>query len=383
MYFSRFNYVSDYEKDGQRLLMNFLSRSCDIVDEESASTFLEKKALSADEKEYAARRGYLFQNEADELVILQELYKSELQHRPLTVVHLDTFSEKRKLEEVSEKIRNQKESQSLILYSENLLDDLPLDHFVADCSVKGTRVVTTYENLSHFKSLFMKNAVSQVTLTVPASKDFPFAEDTESLLDTLVEQGTSVKIVVRIEKNDAKRVKPLMNYFISKGWPFLENFTCDLEPNPNEGCIFGHWYCKTGVDLARTVFREYKTHPQTEFCSMQKWVGINPIHSLIWTGKPSHPSSHFCEASKGLKVFTDKGQVPCLNLTRSDREFQTERMKECEECVYALTCGGGCSLKVGKRCPPVKELIEVSLEHYFEEFLQRLRFYQQRQEGIQ
>jgi hypothetical protein len=118
MYFSRFNYVSDYEEDGQRLLMNFLSRSCDILDEESALHFSEKKNVSAEEKEYAAQRGYIFQDELKEEALLQELYRYELQNtRSRSVVYVDTFDEKG-LKEGLEKARNQKE---LILYSEKSL----------------------------------------------------------------------------------------------------------------------------------------------------------------------------------------------------------------------------------------------------------------------
>ena len=375
MYFSRFNYISDHEEDGQRLLMNFLSRSCDIVDEESALHFSEKKGVSAEEKEYATQRGYIFQDESEEKALLQKLYRDELQKNPLFVVYVDTFDEKQ-LKECSEKVGKQKEPY--ILYSEKVRDNLLcIDHFAN--SLKP-HIITVRENLPAFEPLFMRNVVSKLTLIVPLM-DFVFENDTESRIDTLIEYGTPVEIIVRLQKKDIGNLKPLMNYFIYKGWPFLENFTCNLEPYPNEGCIFGHWY--GDVDLARQVFVEYATHPQTEFCSMQNWVGVNTIHSLIWAGKPSHPSFHFCEASKGLTVVTDNGEVPCPHM-KSDK-FETQN-SECHTCMYALTCGGGCRLKAQskkERCPPVKELIEASLKYYFSEFLERIKFYEKYQGGIQ
>jgi hypothetical protein len=355
--------------------MNFLSRSCDIVDEESALHFSEKKGVSAEEKEYATQRGYIFQDESEEKALLQKLYKNELQKKPLFVVYVDTFDEKG-LKECSEKVRKK---EPFILYSEKVLDNpLCIDHFAN--SLK-THIITVRENLPAFEPLFMRNVVSKLTLIVPLM-DFAFENDTESRVDTLIEYGTPVEIIVRLQKKDIGNLKPLMNYFIYKGWPFLENFTCNLEPCPNEGCIFGHWY--GDADLARQVFVEYATHPQTEFCSMQNWVGVNTIHSLIWAGKPSHPSFHFCEASKGLTVVTgDKGEVPCPHM-KSDK-FETEN-SECRTCMYALTCGGGCKAKAqpkAERCPPVKELIEASLEYYFSEFLEKIKFYEQYKGGIQ
>jgi sulfatase maturation enzyme AslB (radical SAM superfamily) len=241
-----------------------------------------------------------------------------------------------------------------------------------------THIITVHENLPVFEPLFMKKIVSKVSLIVPLNS--PFEEDTESRVDTLVEYGTPVEIIARLHKKDVKNLKQLMNYFIYKGWPFLENFTCNLEPSPNEGCIFGHWY--GDADFARALFEMNSVHPQTEFCSMQNWVGVNAIHSLIWAGKPSHPSSHFCEASRGLTVLMGDGsEIPCPHIT-SD-EFQTEN-SECQVCMYALTCGGGCKLKLkARRCPPVKELIEASLEYYFGEFIKRINFYEQYHGGIQ
>lgn len=385
MYVSRFNYVSDCEKDGKRILMNFLSRSCDVVDEESAVFFSEnsekKGVLSEEEKDYAAKRGYVFKSEHEELAVLNELYRNELQNSSTTAVaHVDTLDEER-FKAVLEKIPAQKE---LILYSENQPDWLDTSqalHQRGD-SACNTTLVTTGENLQYFESLFnRKNRCIKVVLIVPVSGSGTcrIKEDTESLLDTLVESGIAVEICARLKEGDINYVKPLMNYFIYKGWPFLENFTCNLEPACNEGCIFGYWY--SDVNLVNKIFSEYTAHPQTEFCSMEKWVGVNPVQSLIWTGRPSIPSFHFCEASKGLTVFTGEGDVPCLNLAGKSGNFEEFRNRnasnipQCQECVFALSCGGGCRLK--ERCPPVKELIELSLEYYFDEFLERLNFYEQ------
>ncbi|MBU7016466.1 MAG: hypothetical protein HXS44_03080 [Theionarchaea archaeon] len=370
MYFSRFNYVSDHEEDGQRLLMNFLSRSCDIVDEESASHFSEKKNVSSEEREYALKRGYIFPDESSEKALLQELYKNELLNRKsLSVVYADTFDGG--LKEIAEKVKNQTE---LVFYSEENLENLDIDSFNHSVRI---HIITVHENLPVFDPFFKKKMASKVTLIVPV--DPPFKEDTESRVDTLVEYGTPVEIIARLHKKDVKNLKQLMNYFIYKGWPFLENFTCNLEPSPNEGCIFGRWY--GDEDFARAIFEMYGAHPQTEFCSVQNWVGVNTIHSLIWGGKPSYPSSHFCEASRGLTGFMGDGsELPCPHVKSG---FQAEN-PECHFCVYALTCGGGCKVKLkANRCPPVKELIEVSLEYYFVEFLKRIDFYEQYHGGIQ
>jgi len=401
MYLSKFNYVSDYERNKQRLLMNFLSQSADIVDSESARYFSEKKGTpSQKEKEYITERGYLFQSKDQESAILKELYESELRNaRPTYVAHLDTFDGKEDIRKISKKIRACRRGNntgSLILYSENLLDNpVQLDQIISECSPHwNTTVTTIQENLLYFEPLFNKRLISTLILMVSLS-DFgnliPFVENTELFLDWLIEQGTKVEIIARLQKKDVKNVKSLTNYFIYKGWSFLENFKCILEPEPSEGCIFGYWH--THSDLVRAVFREYTNHPQTEFCSMEKWIGINTIHSLIWTGKLSRPSFHFCEASKGLTVLKgDEETIPCLKLVRTSgidvEEFQSRNastLPDCQDCTYTLSCGGGCSYtakKVGC-CPPVKELIEVSLEHYFDEFLERLSFYEKHPGGTQ
>jgi hypothetical protein len=365
MYFSRFNYVSDHEKDGQRLLMNFLSRSCDIVDDESASAFLEKKdTLSAEEKEYCAERGYLYRSETEETKVLEELRGNEAKSTK-TVVLLDRFDNKKDVGNVLNKVT---QDSSLVLYNEESLNsgDVVRSQYLPE----DTALVTVSENLSYFEEVLKKKLISKVSLILPLSTVSRFEEDTEALFDFLIEHEITVEVIARLQENDVQHIKPLMDYFIYKGWPFLDNFMCNVEPQPNKGCIFGYWY--DSIDLSRRIFQEYKTYPQTEFCSMGKWVGINAVDSLIWIGKPSRPSCHFCEATKGLTVISGTESAPCFHMVTSGIQKGLQENEKCQTCVFGVVCGGGCRLQ--HECPPVKELIEIALEFYFDEFLQRLNY---------
>jgi len=379
MYFSRFNYLSEYEKDDQRLLMNFLSQSCDIVDSESASHFSEKKGISPEEKKYARQRGYVFQDESGESMLLQKLYHHELQKKKtLPVIQLGSDHGKGVKEQLK---KIQTPHDQFILLSEHLLDTpLQGDHW--DIS-PIPHIITLQENMPVLDSFLAHHAVSKLSVIVSLLDSVRFMEDTASRVDALMEHGTPVEIIVRIQEDTEKvdTLKSLMNYFIYKGWPFLEHFTCTLEPWPNGGCVFGRWYGPP--HLAHLIYEEYAAHPQTEFCSMHTWVGVNPIHSLIWTGKLSPPSFHFCDASRGLTVLRGDHEIPCPYM---DTE-EMENTPDCQRCTYVLICGGGCPLpsrlKKGGRCPPVKELLETSLEFYFDEFLQRIAFHEQYYGGIQ
>lgn len=423
MYVSKFNYVSDYEKDQQKLLINFLTRSADIIDSESADYFLdsiEENKLTDEERDYIQERGYIFSSKDQESQILRELYDNELKNSaPIYAVHLGTFSiEQLRLHEILKSInemerkRNEKLRSELILYSENSLDQSliiqELEEFVKDCNSLNliTKLITTQENLSFFQSLFTKGLVADIILICPLSKfrnSILFPDDTEGFLDQLVEHGKNVTIDVRLTREDVKNLKPLMNYFIYKGWPFLENFECRLEPADNEACIFGYWY-SADMELSREIFEIFRAYPQTEFCSMEKWIGINNVHALIWKGRALSPSFHFCGASKGLVVFTGDGNIfPCLKLAETKNEaflrnkakfedFQQRNgmmFSDCQGCRYILSCGGGCSYKAFIQnngrvcCPPIKDLIEVSLETYFDELLEKSKFLEQYQRGIQ
>ena len=378
MYFSRFNYLSAYEKDDQRLLMNFLSQSCDIVDSESASHFSEKKGIPPEEKKYALQRGYVFQDESDESMILQKLYHHELQKkRTLPVIHLDRSHDKKVKEQVK---KIQTHHDRFILLSEHLLDTpLQGDHWD---TAPIPHIITVEENLPVLDSFLAHHAVSKLSVIVSLTDSAGITGESESRLDSLMEQGTPVEIIVRTQEDtEIDALTSLMNYFIYKGWPFLEHFTCTLEPWPNKGCLFGRWYGTP--HLAHLIYEEYAAHPQTEFCSMHNWVGVNPIHSIIWTGKVSPPSFHFCDASRGLTVLREDYEIPCPYM---DTE-EMENTPDCQRCTYVLICGGGCPLpsrsKKEDRCPPVKELLETSLEFYFDEFLRRIAFHEQYYGGMQ
>lgn len=422
MYMSRFNYVGDYKKEQQRLLINFLSRSADIIDSDSADYFLsriEDGKITDEERDYLLERGYIFSNKDQESQILKELYENELKiSAPIYLMHLGTFSiEKLNIHEILKKInemerkRNEKIRPDLILYNENSLVQSQIikeiEEFIKDCNSlnMNTKLITTPQTLSFFESIFTKGFVEDITLICSISEfgnSFSFPDKIERFLDQLIECKKNITIDVRLTQEDVKNLKSIMNYFIYKGWPFLENFESRLEPADNISCIFGYWY-SFNMELPREIFEIFRTYPQTEFFSMEKWIGINNINALIWKGRLPSPSFHFCNASKGLIVFTGDGNIlPCLKLAENTNEafrgnkskfkkFKQRngmRLPDCQGCKYILSCGGGCSYENFKQtkgkasCPPVRDLIEVSLETYFSELLERIKFLEQNIRGI-
>lgn len=417
MYVSKFNYVTDYEKDKQKLLLNFLTRSTDIIDSESADYFLDANGegkLTSEDKSYLLERGYAFSGKDQEFQILRKLYENELKNTaPIYIVHFATFgNEHLHFDKILKSInemegrRNEKSKAELFLYSGDSLNPSlnihELEEFVGNCNSLNisTKLITTQKTFSFFQSLFTKGIVADITLISLLSElsdTSTFLDDTERFLDHLVEHGKKVTIDLRLNRKDVKKLKLLINYFIYKGWPFLENFECCLEPADNEACFFGYWY-NTDIKLAKDIFKIFGSYPQTEFCSVEKWIGINNLYELIWKGRPPSPSFHFCNASRGLMVFTGDGNIfPCLKLAETAREtFLKNKVKldefrkrngmilsDCKGCRYILSCGGGCSYKAILQnnarvcCPPIKDLIEIALEGYFDELLEKSKFFEQ------
>jgi sulfatase maturation enzyme AslB (radical SAM superfamily) len=209
----------------------------------------------------------------------------------------------------------------------------------------------------------------------------PLREDIESLLDQLVGKTMNVNIIIRISEKNVSTLYKLVNYFIGKGWPFHANFQCILEPEPSIGCIFGYWY--PNPNILKAIFQEYIAHPQTEFCSLEKLIGVKEIHKIIWAGSPPIPNLTFCEAMNGLMVFTGDKMIHCPFETLEKQDEWNSGYNEytsCKlaftECPFNLSCGGGCRLiSKDNRCPPVRDLLEISIEYYFDEFLKRMNFY--------
>lgn len=412
MYASQFNYVTDYEREHQKLLMNFLAGSADVIDSPNAFPFsgnVEDSELTSEEKDYLLERGYVFSGKDRESYILRELYEDELKTSvPTYVVRLDTFNVSKLRSSViapliteMERKKGERPRSELVLYRESSLDEFPVIHeleqLVSNCTSLNlsTKLVTTLEDLSLFDHLFTNELITDINLICSLSEWgnlFTFPCNTEASLDRLIEREKRVTVDVRLTREDVQLLKPLMNYFIYKGWPFLENFRCRLEPKDNEACIFGYWY-NADVALAGEILKVFDTYPQTEYYSLEKWIGISTVATLIWKGRLPRPSFHFCGASKGLKVFTvDGSNFPCLKMAKATNEsfskvkanleeFRLRNsmiLSDCRGCRYALSCGGGCSYKAfsenGGRvcCPPIKDLIEVSLKAYFAELAKSL-----------
>ncbi|MGA9188135.1 MAG: SPASM domain-containing protein [Methanosarcina sp.] len=417
MYISKFNYVSDQGKDHQRLLINFLTQSADIISSEMADFFLgdnEESILTKEEREYVLERGYAFDNKNQESLILEALYEFEKKNSaPIYLVYLGMFGKEKFLfDNISKKIdelidkNDDNLKPELILYSDSALskhlDINDLEKFLNSYHIYNLnkKIVTCPENISLFYPLLTKGLVTDITLICRLSESFvppSFNRDTEEFLDRLIENKTNVILDLRLNQEDIEKLKPLVNYFIHKGWPFQDNFKCFISPLENEACILGYCY-STDIELTKKIFRVFKTFPQTELCSMEKWIGINIIHALIWRGKILNPSFHFCNASKGLRVITVDGDVfPCLKHAEKKHEIPKEikiklesfyQRKEitstdCHECRYILSCGGGCGYKAlinnsGRACcPPIKDLMEISSGMYFDEFLEKLEFLKQ------
>lgn len=392
VHLSRFNYLSDFEKDEQRLLINFLSQSAEIIDTKSARFFYgEEDSISREEKKYLLERGYLFRNKDEESAIFNDRYMSELANKKRQLVVLvDTIGDNIALGKMStmvQKLTASNEVQSVIFCNERSLYDFSSLDRIIKCFNSETvaNLMTISDDLVLFERSLRKKQISALTLRIsPESlgKSVPFEGDTERLLDWLIGHNITVEFIVELRKNHTVKLTRLMDYLIYKGWPFLGNFECTLTPECDEGCLFGHSY--SCDDICRGVFHEYTAHPETEFVTMKRWIGINVIQSLIWTGRLPKPVFHFCEGIKGSTVFLANGKIfPCIKMARElhlDAEgFRNKglsRRNYCEDCDYLLACGGGCIHNTTRRtsCPPVKDMIELATEFYFEEFLKRLAF---------
>ena len=358
-------------------------------------------------------RGYIFPNKELEDQVLEEFYKTEQNSKAFAyVVYIDTYTPIQMRSDVKHILRTISEIESdrsaseliseVILYCKNtpeqsLIKELEkLGEKLTSLQLRNT-IMTTKRAIPMLLPLlaFMPKADVTLISQISENKGHFFQKRVEILLDKLIELEQNVTVNVKLKQHDTPRLHLLMNYFISQGWPFLDNFNCILEPSSNRGCIFGYYYSSDLV-FTKKIFQIFKRFPQTEFFSMDRWIGISCIHNLIWKGILAYPSSHFCNASKGLILFTGTGDTfPCLRMAetmggsrerkanelRAFAQKRQETLIRCQACSLILSCGGGCiytALKCRKSeracCPPVKQLMELSLEMNFEELIEKTKF---------
>lgn len=408
MYVSKFNYVSQYQADQQNLLINFLTRSADVIHQDDIAIFSHEQmywGLCEDEERYLMERGYGFASEQQQEELVGKLRERAISDH-IFAVHLRTFDQANcSFNLIAESLSNllrqgvQKTGAELILYGETPLNQYPsleeFEEFLSHYRTLSlyTKLVADPHVVAFLRPLLSKGLVDSLVIVYQPLRDdshLTIPEDLERALNELTEENRRVTLDLRLNQGNVCKLKPIVNELIRKGWAFLENFECRLAPADNETCFFGYWYSSDLV-LASRIFEVLETYPQTEFCSMEKWIGINNIYDLVWKGRLPRPSFHFCPASLGLFVFTSDGKVyPCPKLAEistfsADAEavlnlFQNEPeivSPDCQGCKFIFSCGGGCRYKKSVLdssqwgCPPIKELLEVTLRAYFRELLEK------------
>jgi|GEM_PF-6949302 hypothetical protein len=390
MYYSKFNYVSGYEKNSEHVLINFLSRSSDIVDEECAEAITRKKnRLPAGLAAYLKERGYIFPSKHHEAALLEKLREANRKKTPGgLVIDLDSFHKHSFRNFRSDRVCPP--GEPVIIYNTRLSGfTLPLGHGNRFGIRYGT-VITTADKLLSFREMLNNGSISSLFLELyPGETQLRLGEETESFLDSLVtEKMLNVNVVVLVDSNTVPSLYRLVNYFIGNGWPFHKNFQCLLKPEPVAGCFLGYWY--SSPDLMKALFREYRLHPQTEYCSPEKIAGVREIHAMVWTGSPPPPAATLCESMDRLSVLSGDGTISqCLMspLGHSGGQgWETAKDRPCmppsSECPFMLSCGGGCQIHPQKcHCPQFGDLLELSLDYYYDELLRRSAFLEKYRES--
>ena len=213
-------------------------------------------------------------------------------------------------------------------------------------------------------------------------------------IDACLQVNIDVNLRVVIDKENIDNLPDLARFAIDKGWTKSNYFKTQIGRN------YELHHCQSSPDklfdrisLYESIFGMTKNHPHiTEFCkpaySVSKFLAEN--------GELPDPLFDSCPACKTEWAFDFTGKIYSCTATvgkadeflgtfypdidrREDIIEQWEArditsIPECKECSVQLACGGGCGSIAKNRtgnicspdCRPVKELLELGFNAYFE-----------------
>jgi uncharacterized protein len=265
-------------------------------------------------------------------------------------------------------------------------------------------VVTNGFHLTEYLDIFQQNTIREIQVTLDGTaathnarrrlkNGAPTFERIVSGIDKTLALNLPVNLRMVLDRDNISDLPGLAAFSIQKGWTNHPLFKTQLGRN------YELHYCQdipdkllTRVELWEQVYHLSKKHP-----------GILEFHKPAYSvagflarqGELPSPLFDSCPGCKTEWAFDYTGRIysctatagkteeslgtfyPCVTLSHSDVAQWENRdvlsIPECKTCNLQLACGGGCASVARNRtgrlnapdCRPVKELLELGMEHYF------------------
>jgi uncharacterized protein len=371
MYVSKYNVILDVDNHTEKILINPLSQSIDVVDEDDEMCALLKGAKSLEnvkgsDRDYLLQRGYLFNEpEEEENLIREVIEKDDGEEYPCDFLLYPTFhcnfrctycfqkelpkysfistDYVNKAFEAIESICKDVATESPLLYlfgGEPLLKGKKaketITHILQQAYTRGyrTAVITNGSNVQLYSSLLRKYEVEfiQITLDGPrhihdrrrlyANGEGTF-NDIKKGIESLLDSDIKILIRINLDSQNIDYIPEFADFVYESGWE-KDNVTVFVGPYRDLLCRSYQYQLPEHVMLER-MFTFYQKNPATRIIKLLAWPGADYILHFLYTRELPPPRVSYCISSYGRFGFDPEGYVYACGNAAGNKDYAIGR----------------------------------------------------------
>lgn len=371
MYVSKYNVFLDIENRREKILINPLSQSMDVVDGDDEVCAVLKGHSSCDnmkdsDRDYLYKRGYIFNGpEEEENLISEVIRKDDEEEYPSDFLLYPTFhcnfrctycfqeellkysfiskEYVKKALEAIETIREDLGIESPLLYlfgGEPLLKGKKaketITYTLQQAYDKGyrTAIVSNGSNVDYYSSLLRKYEIEfiQITLDGPqhihdtrriyANGKGTF-DDIKRGIESILDSDIRILVRMNLDSQNIDYVPEFADFVYESGWD-KDNVTVFVGPYRDLLCRSYEYQLPEHVMLKR-MFSYYEERPETRIIKLLAWPGADYIMHFLHTRELPPPRVSYCISNYGRFGFDAEGFVYACGNAAGNKEYAIGR----------------------------------------------------------
>ena len=371
MYVSKYNVLLDVENHTEKILINPLSQSMDVVDGEDELCSLLKGQGSTErirdsDLTYLYKRGYIFKGpEEEENLISEAIKKDDKEKYPCDFLLYPTFhcnfrctycfqEELCKYSFISKEYVK-KAFEAIETVCGDLKIELPLLYlFGGEPLLKGKRaketityilqqaykrgfrtaIITNGSNVGYYSPLLRKYEVEfiQVTLDGPqhihdsrriyANGKGTF-NDIKKGIESIIDSNIKILVRMNLDSQNIDYVPEFADFVYESGWD-KDNVTVFVGPYRDLLCRNYKYQLPEHVMLKR-MFSLYEENPATRIIKLLAWPGVDYVLHFLHTRELPPPRVSYCISSYGRFGFDAEGFIYACGNAAGNKEYAIGR----------------------------------------------------------
>ena len=371
VYVSKYNILLDVENHTEKILINPLSRSIDVVDGDNEICAFLKGAdssgsVKASDRDYLLQRGYLFNEpEEEENLINRAIKKDDHEEYPCDFLLYPTFhcnfrctycfqKDLPKYSFISKKYVD-KAFEGIESICRDLHINSPLLYlFGGEPLLKGKRaketaaytlqqahtrgyrtaIVTNGSNVQSYSPLLRKYEVEFIQITLDGPQHIHDTRriyvngkgtfnDIKKGIESLLDSDIKLMIRINLDSQNIEYIPEFADFVYRSGWD-KDNVTVFVGPYRDLSCRSYKYQLPEHVMLRR-MFSFYEENPTTKIIKLLAWPGAEYIQHFLYTRELPPPRVSYCISSYGRYGFDAEGYVYACGNAAGNREYAIGR----------------------------------------------------------